>query len=194
MCRYSTTSAPRVPAHQDITKIDDSCCSDYALNYEDIPEYVETSSCSDTCSTSCESIGNSYNSQEPYLMNESMWSIHDNNTSSYALQSRKETQRSEKIPLPSSHIRRTESEIQLSEDLMFAEAKDLQMFNRLHAGLSQHNSFNPYLQKDVIERIVKSRIDDVENTPKSCFISLEKSDESTSNNNFDDDCIFEMDL
>jgi len=76
---------------------------------------------------------------------------------------------------------------------MFAEVKDLQMFNRLHAGLSQRNSFNPYLQKDAIEGIVKSRIDDVETTPESNFTSLEKSNESTSNS-FDDDCIFEMDL
>lgn len=68
---------------------------------------------------------------------------------------------------------------------MFAEAKDLQMFNCFLVGLSQHNSFNP---KDAI---IKSRADNVKTMPKSSFTSLEKLNESISYNS-DDDSIFKM--
>jgi len=73
---------------------------------------------------------------------------------------------------------------------MFAEANDLQMFNCLLAGLSQHNSSNPHLQKDAI---IKSRAGNVETMRKSSFTSLEKNNESTSYN-CGDDSIFKMSL
>lgn len=41
------------------------------------------------------------------------------------------------IPLPASHIQRTESELQLSEDMAAAEYRDYCMFNRLVSGIRQ---------------------------------------------------------
>lgn len=39
------------------------------------------------------------------------------------------------IPLPQSHIHRTRSELQLTEDLVLAEARDMIMFDRLIRGI-----------------------------------------------------------
>lgn len=44
--------------------------------------------------------------------------------------------RSSGIPMPSSHIHRTESELQLHSDMEAAEWRDLQMFHRLVKGIS----------------------------------------------------------
>jgi len=216
MCKLSTSkpkSTPRVLAHRSVTRIDDTYCSEYALNYEDIPDYVDTSSYSSSSSIlPSESITKSYYLKESYIINES---IHNYNPSSFISRPRRETQRSRTIPIPSSHIKRTKSEIQLSKDF---EAKDFQMFNRLLlAGLSQHNSMNPDHQKVATGRITKSRTADILSLTQdqyrlnicsdtattisnSSFTNLstyeEKNDES--NNEyaklFYDDCIFEMDL
>lgn len=45
--------------------------------------------------------------------------------------------RSKTIPLPSSHIARTQSELQLSEDMAAAEWKDLCMFYRVVGGIRE---------------------------------------------------------
>jgi hypothetical protein len=49
------------------------------------------------------------------------------------------------IPLPQSHIRRTSSELQLTEDTLVAEARDMIMFDRLIRGIRK-KSFE-YAQK-----------------------------------------------
>ena len=49
--------------------------------------------------------------------------------------------RSETIPLPSSHVHRTQSELQLSEDMEAAERRDISMFYRLITGI-RHRQMN----------------------------------------------------
>ena len=59
--------------------------------------------------------------------------------------------RSSGIPMPSSHIHRTESELQLHSDMEAAEWRDLQMFHRLVKGISmkqQQCLQNKWLRND----------------------------------------------
>jgi hypothetical protein len=47
------------------------------------------------------------------------------------------TRKSQSIPLPASHLHRTQSELQLSEDMEAAERRDLNMFYRLVNGIRE---------------------------------------------------------
>ena len=46
------------------------------------------------------------------------------------------------IPMPASHIQRTESELQLSEDQAIAEGRDRMMFNRLISGIQKRSKIH----------------------------------------------------
>ena len=57
------------------------------------------------------------------------------------LSSSQAIKRSEKIPLPSSHIQRTQSEVQLCQEMANAERRDLNMFYRLVNGIRDRQTF-----------------------------------------------------
>ena len=50
------------------------------------------------------------------------------------------------IPLPESHIQRTESEVQLHENMAVAEHRDTCMFNRLISGIRQRQQLHYHFQ------------------------------------------------
>mmetsp|Transcript_25987 Transcript_25987/g.71289 ORF Transcript_25987/g.71289 Transcript_25987/m.71289 type:complete len:240 (+) Transcript_25987:76-795(+) len=68
--------------------------------------------------------------QTPSSKSRDHTSIADNNV--YPIESNR---RSQNIPLPTSHMHRTQSEVQLCEDMETAEQRDLNMFYRLVNGI-----------------------------------------------------------
>lgn len=62
------------------------------------------------------------------------------------------------IPLPDSHIRRTESELQLSEDQAIAEGRDRVMFHRLISGIRSRSKMQYETQKHQLYQQQRNRI------------------------------------
>lgn len=59
----------------------------------------------------------------------------DNNTNNHT-----NNRRSQKIPLPDTHVHRTRSELQLCEDMETADQRDLNMYYRLVNGIRERRS------------------------------------------------------
>ena len=62
------------------------------------------------------------------------------------------------IPLPASHIQRTESELQLSEDQAIAEGRDRVMFHRLVSGIRTRSKMHFETQKHQLYQQQRNRI------------------------------------
>lgn len=73
--------------------------------------------------------------------------------------------RSQTIPMPRSHVPRTDSEVQLREDMAAAEWRDLCMFYRVVHGIRERQNASPEgvaidasdITNEAIERIVSAR-------------------------------------
>mmetsp|Transcript_18551 Transcript_18551/g.42417 ORF Transcript_18551/g.42417 Transcript_18551/m.42417 type:complete len:197 (-) Transcript_18551:58-648(-) len=169
-------------------------CSDYGLNYEDIPDYVTTRASPEPSSHSSISSDDCHEKTHyfhyAYSISERSRDPVHNNQDWIDNPLGRATRLTKAIPLPTSYIRRTESELELVKETMISESRDLQMFERLVTGLSHHNSFDPYLQKIAVDKIIKSRSIDIS--------SDEQEEKHTIDNDcsmeYDDDAIFEMDL
>lgn len=59
--------------------------------------------------------------------------------------------RSLAIPLPDTHIQRTESELELHENMAMAEYRDICMFNRLISGIRQRQELHYNFQSHVVD-------------------------------------------
>lgn len=68
-----------------------------------------------------------------------------------------EARRSSNIPLPSSHVHRTASELQLRLDQEVAEARDLNMFYRLVNGVREKQQ----VKDPAINEFIQSRMRDI---------------------------------
>ena len=64
--------------------------------------------------------------------------------------------RSSNIPLPSSHVARTQSEVQLSLDQEVAEQRDVHMFYRLVNGIRERHTFPHYHAHAPDEHVARS--------------------------------------
>lgn len=86
---------------------------------------------------------------------------------------------SKAIPLPKSHIHRTESEILLSENMEQAEWQDQCMFNRLVAGLSNQQQLLYNVESHDPQRrhsLQTRQIQNASNDDNGYFISCSESD------------------
>ena len=73
------------------------------------------------------------------------------------------TAKSSSIPLPSSHVSRTQSELQLFRDEEAAELRDVNMFYRLVNGIRErHQEEAPESSSDPIASLVQTRLKNME--------------------------------
>jgi len=92
-------------------------------------------------------------------------------TTSDQAQKASETRRSNTIPLPRSHVPRTDSEVQLHEDMAVAEWKDLCMFYRVVNGIRERQNASVQGGVQIAAETFESTSDDQQN-PMDASVSL----------------------